>query len=77
MKEKTIEKLNTKIWYRLIKVLYILTFILILWLNNINAYFSNDYLDEYMIINICIIILFLLIRHSFYYIYLGKIFPKK
>jgi hypothetical protein len=90
--EKTLAYLNSKWWYRLLKVLYILviTFFVIvcIFFNYIesrnytaigNGYvFDYIHFIEYFIIeNLIILIIFEVIRRAFYYITLGSLNPKK
>lgn len=82
---KTIKELNEKPWYRFVKVVYILFFVLIYGLILIDLYSQIGDLFEYRIAYIMellgmIIIpplLFELFKRLFYYIFLGKLFPKE
>lgn len=82
MGKNTVSYLNTKIWYRFIKVIYIFFYVLGLligfgvgieeipydgWLEGIGMSLAGG---------IGIILFFELIKHSFYYIVLGNFFPK-
>jgi uncharacterized membrane protein YhaH (DUF805 family) len=77
---KTIEELNEKMWYRLLKTIYILIFIILLLYFNINAFqyrFRDDYWQAIFINNLFIYFLFEFFRRLFYYIVLKKIKPNK
>ena len=80
MNYKSIEKLNEKIWYRLLKTIYIIIFIGLFIYFNTNSFqyrFQNNYLQAIFINNLIILFLFEFIKRIFYYITFGKINPKK
>ncbi|MCH7759309.1 hypothetical protein IID20_03050 [Patescibacteria group bacterium] len=82
LEDKTTKYLQTKIWYRFFKVIYIFGFIGMLFFWNIVIYSSfGDFFKQtilyFFIGNIVIILIFEIIKRAFYYVILGKIYPKK
>lgn len=86
---KTIKELNDKIWYRVLKVIYILSYIISIVVIQFLIYdeiigFNSKEFENYsewmwlalswLIVNI---IFFEIIRIIFYYILFGKINPQK
>lgn len=79
LKEKPlseIEQLNKKMWYRLLKVFY---FIGIIYGVGASLIIATDSKDIRLLFVQLLLIFFIseITKRSFYYIYLGKIFPKK
>jgi len=90
--EKIFEELNKKIWYRFVKTIYILSFVVINIFFFINSYQNNKYRPSlfydryiggwseiflsYIIKLVLIVLIFEIIKRSFYYIVFGKLFPK-
>lgn len=82
MEIKTIKELNQKIWYRLIKVIYIFSLIFAIctnWLFVTEEFFDEGYiilgLSLYILFPIFIYIGFEILRRSFFYIILGTMVP--
>ncbi len=82
MEIKTIKELNQKIWYRLIKVIYIFSLIFAIcanWLFVTEEFFDNGYivlgLSLYILFPVFIYIGFEILRRSFFYIILGMMIP--
>lgn len=79
--EKSISYLKTKVWYRLVKVVYITLFIFIMlgfngvWVSE-EIRNIND-IGTLLVIDIVITFIFFLIRGAFYYIAIGSFNPKK
>lgn len=77
---KTISYLNSKIWYRSLKVIFLLLLSIVILLVNVvildDGIFGIIFLDI-LTGNILILIFFEVLRRVFYYIVLGKIIPKK
>ena len=75
------ENTRTKLWYRLIKVIYLLLYlaaifyIFIVWVNETKGRFDDPHIF-FIIIGI-ISLFFIFIQRCFYYIAFGKIWPKK
>lgn len=79
MEYKTISHLNSKVWYRFLKVIFIAAlFIVLLFWNVIFGYASSDFnFNDIIIGNLIILFVFETARRSFYYIALGTIRPEK
>ena len=81
--EKTISYLNSKTWYRTLKVFYLLAFFITLYVliseagNTYTRYPEYFALSETIKDIIIALIVFELIRRAFFYITLGTIRPKK
>lgn len=73
-------QLETKIWYRFLKVIYLTIFLLTVIGFNIWIMKEITYMKDVLLlllINVVIIFIFFLIRGAFYYIALGKFNPNK
>lgn len=68
------EQLNKKMWYRALKVLYIVGIIVGIILS-IGIAIDNGEISAFVIITLLTLIIAEIFKRSFYYIYLGKIFP--
>ena len=78
MNEKNVMHLETKVWYRFLKVIYITVFVLILLIINLFWIEENfKYAFNFLIANGIAIFIFHLIRGAFFYIALGEFYPKK
>jgi hypothetical protein len=81
MEEKTIATLNAKVWYRLLKVFFIIALPACLILLNINIFgkvwMNGKGLLYFVFGNFLVLCAFELVRKVFYYIYFGSFFPKK
>jgi hypothetical protein len=85
--KKTVAYLNSKVWYRTLKILYILSLIFIFIKSSSSGYTCIGYREtpcdywfwfKNMLIDLLILgIAFETIRRIFYYIILGTIRPKK
>lgn len=82
---KTIQELNQKMWYRAIKSIYILSIISIILISIIwflvNYIFYGYAFDDELVFMFFALIWFLfylkILKHTFYYIVLWKLFPNK
>ncbi|WP_407057151.1 zinc-ribbon domain-containing protein [Desulfobacter postgatei] len=72
-----LEKLNKKMWYRSLKVIYFLVIISYIIVSFNFAIIEENSIRGFIILVLIILIIAEIIKRSFYYIYLGKIFPKK
>lgn len=88
MENKTLSHLNSKVWYRFIKVLYVFFFLIIVLIFNlivlddgIMKWYQNKALTEFIeflfIGNLIILLFFEILKGTFYYIVLGKFRPEK
>ncbi|MEA2088392.1 MAG: hypothetical protein U9O55_00945 [Patescibacteria group bacterium] len=82
MKIETIKELNQKIWYRLIKVIYIFSLIFAICANLLfitEEFFDDGYivlgLSLYILFSVFIYIGFEILKRSFFYIILGTMIP--
>ncbi len=86
MQIETISQLNSKAWYRLLKVIFIVAFSIVWLIYNLIVYYSgisvvgtiSDTQKSFFTIgNLIIFFVFEGIRRVFYYIVLGTIKPEK
>jgi len=78
--KKTISYLNGKVWYRLLKIVYILAFVdgfLNFYAENYQYRADSDYWLSIIWDTLLLLFLFELIRRTFYYVVLGKFNPEK
>jgi len=76
IKESELEQLNSKIWYRVLKVLYFLG-IALGTLMSLGVAIAEEDPIAFFSLFLATLIISEVIKRSFYYIILGKIFPKK
>ena len=72
MDVKTIKELNQKIWYRLLKVIYILSFVFTIYTALVSI---NESTSSTIFLFVLICIGFEIVRRMFFYIILGTISP--
>jgi len=70
------KKLNQKMWYRALKVLYFLIIILGVIISLGIAIWESDLL-VFIVFFLVILMVLEILKRSFYYIYFGKLFPNK
>jgi hypothetical protein len=77
--KNTITHLKTKVWYRFLKVVYIVAFTFLMLI--VNLVWLAEGFDEsffyFLLGDISIILVFYLIKGAFYYIAIGEFIPKK
>lgn len=73
MQISVLKKLNEKMWYRLLKIVYILSFFVIFFFHAFEVAYD---VEEIIIFLPILIIIYEIIRRSFYYVYFGTIRPK-
>lgn len=71
-----LEQLNKKIWYRILKVLYLLGIILGITMS-LGIAIADSEPIAFFVLTLITFLISEFIKRSFYYIYFGKIFPKK
>lgn len=72
----TIEDLSKKTWYRTLKVLYIIGISLGI-MASLGVAIDDGEVSAFFALTAVTIIVFEIFKRSFYYIYLGKVFPTK